>query len=335
MTLKLYGFVASILVCAAPVWADFEAPARPDIASAFAAQSHFKIRTFIGHDTNIPFLNDHVLATNPDPAGLLYGVTLEGGFSQTSASGWHLGGVVRADLVNYEGDGFVDDYDQTTLSFTGVARREFQSGNVPGVFTTTLGLRRESTRNVAGVGGFFATLSGDVTLDPAGPLSWGATATISSEDFDSTWVANPSGARDGTFTSLIGHLGWDVNAGPLYEVVARAGLQRYNADGPDYSYDGYLVGLDTKWAFAPRLSGQLGVTYTDRDYDGDFTAIPWFTAPGRENQQVTTINGRLIYQLARNRAVDFSLRYEQARSNSSQFEGDRTVAAIGYTVVWP
>jgi hypothetical protein len=195
----------------------------------------------------------------------------------------------------------------------------------------TYSFRKTQAQDWTGIDSTSHQLVTSTTFDVPGPWSFFTRGTVASADYN-VFPGDPASNRDGTSYEWIGGLAYTFDSPALREVSAYAGYQRNDASGANWSYTGWTIGADAQFNIAgPILVGKLGASYAARDYVGDFTS-QGFTAPGRQNQQVTTLDAQLILFAGPTHTFDLGLTHQIVDSNSPEFTGSKTSLTGGLTV---
>jgi len=313
-------------------FAEFERPVTPNIADVPPLPGFFwtaKARAFAGYNSNIQYSNDYLFPVT-DPGGLVGGLTLDVFGEYGLTNGFSIGGALRTDLVGYTG-GSNDDYDHYSLQPSIFVKHRHQMANGTDVtLQGTYSFRKTQARNWKGIDSTNHEFVGRAEFDVPGPWGFFLEGTIASSDYG-VFAADPSSNRDGTFKEII--FGVTFVEPPPYpgDVTARFGLQSYDAAGVNWSYTGWLVGIENRFAISGPHFGKLAATFVSRDYVGDFTSLGYVT-DGRKNQQVLTLEGKWMWALSQTHTFDIGLKHEIVWSNSKQFTGNQTALMGGLTV---
>ncbi|MDJ0822099.1 MAG: hypothetical protein QNJ09_09880 [Paracoccaceae bacterium] len=338
------SFVALALAvsfaAAAPARAEFETPvpspgAPPEDKGGWSGA----LRVFFGSNSNTQYFNDFL---NPavEQSSLFSGVSGTLTYSQQVSSGWTVGVTASVEALNFhEGSNAplwnsASDYSFYTAGIAVFARGQVSLNGQPATLSGTLSYRIEDAPDVRGVGS--ETLSADISLATKFRNGWDASvmAQIARQDFDTGFAGfDPASVRDGKYHALSATIGRAVPLAFVTRLSGTLGVDGYNADGNNWSYDGWFVKATADLYFAPRVQGSLSLSRAEKDYDGDFVSLGYITPPGRVDQTIDAVEFGLRYNRQRGQTLDASIRHERAGSNSGEFTGDRTIFSLGYTWV--
>lgn len=339
---KFAGAVcASLLVHVGSVFADFDAAVPPDIPSVNFEDGDFawrsRARVFIGHDDNVQLYNDYLGQTGT--GGLTGGISVDLVGEKLLEGGLSFGGALRFDYQGYSGTpspAFPNsDFNHYIAQASTFVRHRSETADGSKVTWLALyGFNKTEAENWGGITSDNHQLLARVDYDTVGPWSFFAHARVNFADYN-ILLADPLSDRDSTFTEILGSVTHDFGSAAgqgvfLKSLSAALGWQDNDADGANWAYDGYIVSASAGFGFSPTVTGDVMVSYADRDFVGNFTS-QGFLAPGRLNQQITTVEGRLFWQIRPSVIADIGVKHESIDSNSFQFTADRTYVYGGLT----
>jgi hypothetical protein len=323
---------AGLLAFGVSAEAGFETPVPPDDLitpiDADEWQCAARVRAFVGYDTNVQYYNDFLM--QPDTEGFLGGITLYTSAERRMGSGFSIGGAFRGDLIGYTG-GDNDTYNHYTIQPSVFVKHQRQLAG--GTDVTLLGaysFTKTQAKDWEGIDSNGHQLVAKSTFDVPGPLAFFVAGTLAVADYD-IFAGDPLSDRDGVFGEIAAGASYDVMGVYLRKLSGRIGFQKNDADGENWSYEGFIVAGEADFHIFGPLHGTVGASYASRDYVGDFTS-QGFTPPGRENQQVTTLTGRLIWYITPTHTADLGIKHEIVDSNSDEFTGSKTAVTAGLTI---
>lgn len=328
--------LAVFLICfgstllAAPSHAGFEAPGPGPVTSKdlFDPKNwEITIRTFFGYNDNANTVSKGDPFFTGDTDSTYAGTSINGVITYAVDDTTDVGAALRFDQTVYlsggnsGGDNF-SDYNMTAVSPSVFAEKRFVVASRPAKVGASYSFRYDRADiEAVGIKAHTVNLNGAINIDPT--LQAALDYSVSWNDFSVSFPA-PVNDRDSLHTSinLSGTKWFD---GRSRSITLALGYANNNADGKNFDYHGYKVGLTGKSRIAGPVWGSVDVSYDMRDYRG-FTP-----PPTRKRQDIFSAGAQLIWAVDPSWTVDAYYNYSDIDSNNTAFEGSTNDFGLGVT----
>lgn len=288
--------VSSFVFSISPAFAEYEAPNAPQSGPDPLLGVHpfsVTLRFETGHDDNVQFVPDGTpfFGNGPTEAAYIsFGATFDtvlvlGNVPiETSLNlGWHESGSSGG------GSDDADIYDYAQYGLTFATPISINSGVT--TFRPYLTFSAETNNDgLDAIGSKSVELGTTVSHDVSPTLSFDGIARIAVTDFDVEFPGIATRNRDATFYELGGDL---VLTSADRKTKGSVGirLQKNNADGSDWDYEGVALSARVTRGFGDGFFGDFGVTHSLRSYEGGFTDI---IPAGRTEENQTTFDAGMF-----------------------------------------
>ena len=341
MRLLVAPLFLGLVLTSGPAGAGFETPETPS-QEVGRQEPPFRPRpwdlslhAFFGYNSNVQKEVDDDPFFMGDTDSKYFGLTADGVYRFYQTPVWTAGAGLRLDQTVYLEDqddsvmGPTDDqsdYNLTVINPSLFVNRAIMVAGRPGTVGGSYSLRYEDAK-VEAVDNLSHSFSLNSGVRVAPDWEVGAAGTLSWTDFEVEFPDENQDGRDSfyhrTELNVTKHL---LRATSLKGSVAYA---KNHADGRNFDYDGWSFnGTFRTWVYGP-LWSELTAGYDMRDYRGFQSG---FTAPpGREEQDIYSVNLTLYWVFGPNWIADAYAGYSRYDSNSSEFESDQTNVGVGLT----